>query len=80
MLEYTSFGWMKAHEDKFEARTVSNPTLLDPGAMIRKGQAGAAAEDGITPEISAAIEGIGRAICTDPVAFEWCYRGGPLPA
>ncbi len=80
VLEYTSFGWMKAHEDKFEARTVSNPTLLDPGAMIRKGQAGAAADDGITPEISAAIERIGQGICTDPVALAWCYRGGPLPA
>jgi aryl sulfotransferase len=80
ILEYTSFGWMKAHEDKFEARTVSNPTLLDPGAMIRKGRAGAAAEDGITPEISAAIAGIGRAILTDPAAFRWCYEGGPLPS
>jgi hypothetical protein len=54
--------------------------LLDPGAMIRKGQVGSASEDGITPEISEAIEQIGRAICTDPVAFEWSYRGGPLPA
>ena len=25
-------------------------------------------------------EGIGRASCTDPVALEWCYRRGPLPA
>jgi hypothetical protein len=58
---------------------VSNPTLLDPGAMIRKGQAGVAAEDGITPEVSATIASIGRAICTDATAFDWCYRGGPLP-
>lgn len=79
-VEYTSFGWMKAHEDKFEARTVSNPTLLDPGAMIRKGRSGAAAEDGITPEISAAIEALGRQILTDPVAFTWLYEGGALPA
>lgn len=80
ILEYTSFSWMKAHEDKFEARTVSNPTLLDPGAMIRKGRAGAASEDGITPELAAAIAGIGGQILTDEAAFAWAYSGGPLPA
>jgi hypothetical protein len=81
ILEFTSFPWMKAHEDKFEARTVSGPVqLLQPGAMIRKGQIGASAEDGVTPEMSARIRELGSAVLTDPDALEWCYRGGPLPA
>jgi hypothetical protein len=53
--------------------------VLDSGAMVRKGRAGAAHEDGVTPEIAAEIAGLGRAIVADPAAFEWCYRGGPLP-
>lgn len=28
---------MKAHEDRFELRVVSDPPMLDAGAMIRKG-------------------------------------------
>ncbi len=55
ILEYTSFAWMKAHEDKFELRSVSDIPPLDPGAMIRKGQVGAAADDGITRAMSDAI-------------------------
>jgi aryl sulfotransferase len=78
ILEYTSFSWMKAHEDKFELRSVSETPILKPGAMIRKGQVGASSEDGITPEISAAIAEIGHTIVTDPQAFEWSYRGGDL--
>ena len=79
ILEYTSFGWMKAHEDKFELRSVSEVPILDPGAMIRNGRIGASAEDGVTPEISAAIAAAGREVLVDPDAFEWCYGGGPLP-
>ena len=79
ILEYTSFGWMKAHEDKFELRSVSDIQILDPGAMIRNGQIGASADDGVTPEISAAIADAGRQILEDQQAFDWCYRGGPLP-
>ena len=76
ILEYTSFRWMKAHEDKFELRTVAAIPILDPGAMIRKGQVGASAEDGITSQISDATAEIGRTILTDPQAFDWCYHGG----
>jgi hypothetical protein len=47
--------------------------------MVRKGRTGAAAEDGITPEISTDIARLGREILTDEAAFEWFYRGGPLP-
>lgn len=78
--EYTSFAWMKAHEEKFEARTVSDIPLLESGAMVRKGKAGAASSDGMTPEIAAHLRTVGAQICPDPAAVEWCYRGGPLPA
>ena len=78
ILEYTSFPWMKAHESKFELCTVAEVPILDPGAMIRKGKIGASAEDGVTPQISAAIAGIGRTILTDPDAFDWCYQGGAV--
>jgi hypothetical protein len=80
ILEYTSFSWMKANEDKFELRSVSDPPILDPGAMIRKGQVGASREDGVTPEMSAEIADLGRMIVTDPRALDWAYRGGPLPS
>jgi aryl sulfotransferase len=78
VLEHTSFAWMKAHEDKFELRSVSEIPILDPGAMMRKGQVGAARDDGVTPEMSAAIAEIGRQIVADPQALAWAYGGGPL--
>lgn len=78
VLEHTSFAWMKAHEDRFELRSVTPVPALDPGAMLRKGRLGAAAEDGITPQIGEAIAAIGREILTDPDAFEWTYKGGAL--
>ncbi len=79
IMEYTSFAWMKAHEDKFELRSLSDPPILDPGAMIRKGQVGAAAEDGVTPEMSATIAAVGREIVGDEAALTWFSHGGPLP-
>lgn len=78
VLEFTSFDWMKAHEDKFELRTVAPVPVLDSGAMVRKGVVGAAKDDGVTPEISAEIARIGREMLKDDAAFEWFYRGGPL--
>ena len=47
--------------------------------MIRNGQIGASADDGVTLEISAAIAEAGRQIVEDAQALDWCYRGGPLP-
>jgi aryl sulfotransferase len=76
ILEYTSFAWMKKHEDKFELRSVADIPILEPGAMIRKGQTGTTIEDGITPRIADTIAEIGRTILTDPQAFDWCYHGG----
>jgi len=69
---------MKQHEDKFELRTVGDVPVLDPGAMIRKGQVGAAADDGITEEHSETIAAVGRTILTDPKARDWVYHGGQL--
>lgn len=75
IVEYTSFGWMKAHQDKFELRSVTAVPMLDSGAMIRRGEVGASSDDGITPEMSQAIAAVGRDILPDPSALEWCYRG-----
>lgn len=79
ILECTSFAWMKAHQEKFEMRHTTDVPILDPGAMIRKGKAGAAHEDGVTPEVSATIARLGRDMLPDDAAFEWCCRGGELP-
>lgn len=76
ILEYISFAWMKAHEDKFELRSVTDVPILESGAMLRKGESGTSVEDGITPRIADAFADIGRTILTDPQAFDWCYRGG----
>ncbi len=80
ILDYTSFAWMKEHEDKFELRSVSDVPPIAPGGMMRKGRVGTSDEDGITPEISSTIASIGGTILTDPQAFTWTYQGGPLPA
>ena len=79
ILEYTSFDWMKAHEDKFELRTVAPVPVLDSGAMMRRGRVGAAKDDGVTPEISAEVAQVGREMLNDDAAVEWFYRGGALP-
>jgi hypothetical protein len=55
ILECTSFPWMKAREQRFELRGVTDVPILNPGAMLRKGKAGTAHEDGVTPAISADI-------------------------
>jgi aryl sulfotransferase len=78
ILEYTSFPWMKQHEHKFELRQVAHVPVLDPGAMVRKGQAGAAHEDGVTPAMSAELAAIGREFLEDGDAFAWLYSGGAV--
>lgn len=78
ILEYTSFPWMKRHEEKFEARTVGAVPILNSGAMIRKGEAGEAEADGMTEEISRHLRERGGQICTDPAALDWYYAGGAL--
>jgi hypothetical protein len=76
--ECTSFRWMKAHQEKFEIRHLTEVPVLQSGAMIRKGKAGTAHEDGMTAEFSAQVAAIGRDIVGDPAALEWFYRGGPI--
>jgi hypothetical protein len=80
VLECTSFRWMKANEEKFEIRSAAAVPILDKGAMVRRGKAGAAKDDGVTPAISADIAVLGREALSDPAAFDWLYRGGAMPA
>jgi hypothetical protein len=47
--------------------------------MIRKGQVGAAAGDGITEEHSETIAAVGRTNPTGPKAQDWVYHSGQLP-
>ena len=79
ILEYTSFPWMKQHGIKFDAPTITEIPVLEPGAMVRKGKTGAAGEDGMTPEVSAHLRGVGSQICSDERVLRWLYQGGPLP-
>ncbi|MCX4246734.1 sulfotransferase domain-containing protein [Paraliomyxa miuraensis] len=80
ILEHCSFSWMKANQRKFELPVVTDVPVLDPGAMIRKGQVGTARDDGMTEAIAARVRTRGAEILDDPVAMEWYYRGGPTPA
>lgn len=90
VLEYTSFKWMKEHEDKFEVATLCKDKngepfkLINDGGMVRKGKAGAAAEDGMTPEIAAVIMEWAEKMVPDDEARRWMYEGGeiapPAPA
>ena len=79
ILEYTSFPWMKAHQEKFEGHGLTDVPVLNSGAMVRKGKVGAAREDGVTEAISGTIAAAGREIVSDGKALEWVYGGGPLP-
>lgn len=79
ILEYTSFPWMKTHEDKFEAHTAGQIPILKNGAMIRQGAAGKAKSDGMTDEISQHLRQVAEQICPDTEAINWYYQGGELP-
>lgn len=75
---YTSYKWMKANGDKFEVRHTADMPIMKPGNMVRKGAAGKAHEDGMTPEIAARIKQFAEQIVPDPAAREWLFKGGPL--
>lgn len=79
ILEYTSFPWMKRHEDRFEIRTATEVPILKTGAMMRKGDAGKAKADGMTDDISRHLRELGDRICPDAAAVNWFYAGGALP-
>ena len=40
VLDYSSFAWMKQHNDKFAARFDNGESMFEPGGFIRKGQVG----------------------------------------
>lgn len=79
ILEYTSFPWMKEHEDKFEANSVGKIPILQSGAMIRKGLSGQANTDGMTDDIARHLRLKGQQIFADKAAMNWYYHGGDLP-
>ena len=79
ILEYTSFPWMKQHENKFEAITATKVPLLASGAMIRKGEVGKAKSDGMTEDISRHLREVGNQILPDAAAVDWLYNGGEVP-
>lgn len=78
ILEYTSFKWMKEHQDKFEVTTLLPFKLLESGAMVRKGEAGAAYSDGMTPEIAADIKQWAEKMVPDEAARKWLFKGGAI--
>jgi hypothetical protein len=78
ILEYTSFPWMKAHEEKFEAMTASEVPILKRGAMIRRGKAGDAKSDGMTDDIARDLRSVGERVCPHKAALDWLYEGGDL--
>lgn len=79
ILECTSFAWMKQHQRKFDAPTITEVPFWRSGGMIRKGEVGRAREDGVTEAIAHDFAARGREILRDEAAFEWMYKGGPLP-
>lgn len=78
ILQYTSFPWMKAHQRKFEASSRLAIPPFNSGAMIRKGQLGAAHEDGMTDEVAAHLRTVGQSIFPNDEALDWLYNGGVL--
>ena len=70
---------MKTHQNKFELRTVAPVPVLQSGAMVRKGQTGKQAEDGMNPEISAQIRAWAMKMVQYQDALDWMYNGGTLP-
>jgi len=84
IMEYTSFPWMKKHQEKFQMGTLLRDAnnvpfqLIENGGMVRKGNAGAASEDGMTPEISADIHSWAEKMMPDAAARDWMFHGGPI--
>ena len=54
VLEYSSFDWMKAHDDKFSGQNDSGKPSFKPGRFIRQGKVGAYKEL-LTPELEKKI-------------------------
>jgi hypothetical protein len=56
VLKYSSFDWMKAHDEKFSGQTDSGEASFKPGRFIRQGKVGAYKEL-ITPALEKKILG-----------------------
>ena len=54
VLKYSSFDWMKAHDEKFSGQTESGEASFKPGSFIRQGKVGAYKEL-ITPALEKKI-------------------------
>ncbi len=54
VLEYSSFDWMKAHDDKFSRQNRSNTPSFRPGQFIREGKVGSYSEL-MTPDLEQKI-------------------------
>lgn len=78
VLEYTSFKWMKEHQEKFELPELLPFKGINSGGMVRKGQVGAAAEDGMNPTIAADIQQWAGRMVPDEAARKWMFEGGPI--
>ena len=78
ILKYTSFDWMKCNQEKFEISTLLPFPVIQAGGMVRKGAAGKAQEDGMTPEISERIKKYVDEYLLDTEMRQWIYNGGSL--
>lgn len=65
---------MKSHEEKFEAMTAGDVTVLRRAAMVRHGETGRAGRDGVKAELSADLRKAGAATCA-PNVLDWLYTG-----
>jgi hypothetical protein len=45
VIEYSSFAWMKSHDEQFTRMSAEGPSAFQKGAFIRRGVVGAADED-----------------------------------
>jgi len=54
VLEYSSFDWMKAHDEKFSGQTEAGKSSFKPGRFIRQGKVGAY-KDLLTPGLEKKI-------------------------
>ncbi len=54
VLEYSSFDWMKAHDEKFSGQTESGNSSFKPGSFIREGKVGGY-RDLLTPQLEKRI-------------------------
>mmetsp|Transcript_58899 Transcript_58899/g.65984 ORF Transcript_58899/g.65984 Transcript_58899/m.65984 type:complete len:89 (-) Transcript_58899:110-376(-) len=87
MVQYSrvyEFSMDETTQEKFEMGTLLRDVngvpfpLVQTGAMVRKGKVRAAAEDGMTPEISVDIHAWAEKMMPDAAAREWMFHGGPI--